>query len=259
MSNRDEYKLRLPSSAIYEIISKEGEEEIERSFQALAWSAVVAGFCISFSLLCEGFLRFYLPDDQAYTLLCKLGYSVGFLLVILGRFQLFTENTITVMLPLFERMNRRWFLRSMRIWLIVMIFNFLGTFIVALCISHGSYMSTEQMNILIDISKHATDGTFKELLVLGIPAGFLISTLVWMMPSSNGAQFWVILMVTYVIAIGGFTHIVAGSAEAFLLVLTDHISPLQCLQFLLAVALGNIIGGTGLFALMAYAQVREEI
>ncbi|MGB8557305.1 MAG: hypothetical protein WCD62_02480 [Pseudolabrys sp.] len=58
----------------------------------------------------------------------------------------------------------------------------------------------------------------------------------------------------------GFTHIVAGSMEAYLLVLAGDWAWWQMLsQFLLLVLIGNMIGGTALFALLSYAQVMEEI
>jgi formate/nitrite transporter FocA (FNT family) len=71
---------------------------------------------------------------------------------------------------------------------------------------------------------------------------------------------YVIVLMTWLIAVGGFTHIVAGSVEAFLLLVAGEWSIGVLLwQFLLPVLIGNIIGGTALFAVLSYAQVREEI
>jgi formate/nitrite transporter FocA (FNT family) len=65
---------------------------------------------------------------------------------------------------------------------------------------------------------------------------------------------------TYLIATGGFVHIIAGSMDAFLLVLNGDASWLWMLtQFTIATLLGNIVGGTALFAVIAYAQVMKEI
>ena len=65
---------------------------------------------------------------------------------------------------------------------------------------------------------------------------------------------------TYLIAIGGFTHIVAGSMEAYMLVLAGDWEWWRMIgQFVMPVLLGNIVGGTALFALISYAQVMEEI
>ena len=84
--------------------------------------------------------------------------------------------------------------------------------------------------------------------------------MVWMIPSAESAKFAVITLMTYLIAIGGFTHIVAGSMEANMLVLAGDLEWWRMLiQFFVPVLIGNIIGGTALFAAISYAQVKEEI
>lgn len=258
--NKDEdTSLRLASPTIYEIISEEGKEELNRPFHSLMWSAFVAGICISFSLIGEGIIQYYSPDAKPYFLLSNFGYTIGFLIVILGRFQLFTENTITVVLPLLEQFSLKTLQTIAALWGTVLTFNMLGTFAFALLITFFPFFSPELMTTFLDVSSHAVARDAGDIFLQAIPAGFLIAALVWMLPSANGAQFWVILLMTYLIAIGDFAHIVAGSAEAFLLVLNGQIFLLDCAMYLIAACAGNILGGTGLFALMAYAQVRKEI
>jgi formate/nitrite transporter FocA (FNT family) len=75
---------------------------------------------------------------------------------------------------------------------------------------------------------------------------------------SNG-EFWIVLALTYTIAIGEFTHVVAGAAETFLLLFAGQIGPAQAAATVGLALIGNITGGTGLFALLAYAQVRQEL
>src|SRR5438105_2922840 len=90
---------------VHEAIRLDGEEELRRSSSALAWSGLAAGLSMGFSLVGEGVLRSYLPDAPWRPVLAKFGYSLGFLIVILGRQQLFTENTLTAILPLLARRN----------------------------------------------------------------------------------------------------------------------------------------------------------
>lgn len=261
MSNQNEDlddHLRLASQTIYEIVSTEGEEELSRSLSSLGWSGLVAGLCISFSLFCEGYFRYHLPGDGDYFLIENLGYTFGFVIVIMGRLQLFTENTITVVLPLFEKRTMRNVIRMMKLWGVVLLMNFVGTFIAALLVSHFNFVKPELLAVFVDISKHAVQQDFWHLFQIAIPAGFLIACLVWMLPSSRGSEFWVIILMTYIIAIGDFAHIVAGSAEAFLLLLLGEANVMEVLSFLTAACLGNIIGGTALFALFAYNQVKNE-
>jgi len=248
---------RLTSPTIYEIVSTEGEEELARSLPSLAWSGLAAGLCITFSLFCEGYIRHHLPERNF--LLENIGYTFGFVIVIIGRFQLFTENTITVVLPLLEKRNIRNVVRTLNLWGVVLATNFIGTFIVALLITKFGMMPAEMIATFTEISMHAVDQPLIDIFKTAIPAGFLIACLVWMLPSAHGGtEFWVIIMMTYIVAIGDFAHIVAGSVEAFLLLLQGLVSLPETLGFLFAACAGNIVGGTLLFALLAYNQVKNE-
>src|SRR5690348_7492421 len=94
-----EERSALSAPIVYEIVRKEGDEEMERPATSLWWSGVAAGLSISFSLLAQSILELYLPDAPWRSLISSFGYAVGFLMVVLGRQQLFTENTITAVLP----------------------------------------------------------------------------------------------------------------------------------------------------------------
>jgi formate/nitrite transporter FocA (FNT family) len=94
----------------------------------------------------------------------------------------------------------------------------------------------------------------------GVAAGFPIAAMVWLIPGAGGAQFYVIVIMTRLISAGSFMHIVAGSMEGFMLVLGGALPwhPMIT-DFVLPVLTGNVVGGTALFALIAYAQVMKEI
>jgi formate/nitrite transporter FocA (FNT family) len=99
-----------------------------------------------------------------------------------------------------------------------------------------------------------------ETLLHGIPAGFFVAAMVWMLPNARGSEIWVIVIATYMIALGGFAHVVVGSMEAFLLVLAGEVAIVDALWgCLLPAFIGNVLGGTVLFSLLAYGQVRQEI
>jgi formate/nitrite transporter FocA (FNT family) len=250
--------LKLKSKEVYGIIAEQGKDELARPLSSLAWSGIAAGIAISFSLFCEGYLQLHLPDSDGAYLIKNLGYTIGFLIVILGHFQLFTENTITVILPLLEELCANTIRETARLWSIVLGANFIGTFAVAVFTVTLPFFDQNFLQVLIDISIHATHKDPLVTLFQAIPAGFLIAALVWMLPSSSGSEFWLIITITYVIAIGDFAHVIAGSIEVFILLLTGESSLLQGMSYLVMACVGNIIGGTGLFAFMAYAQVREE-
>ncbi len=255
-----EERVRLRPPVVYEIVRREGEEEMRRPLASLWWSGIAAGLGITASLLAEGLLHHYLPDTPYRPILENFGYCVGFLLVIIGRLQLFTENTITVVLPLFAgfSLERLWIVA--RLWIVVFLANMAGTLATAIVTVYAGTVHPEHMPALLEVSHHFADNSPLEALVYGIPAGFFIASIVWMLPSAEGSEFWVIVAFTYLIALGDFTHVVAGSAEVFLLQINGDLGMVDGIfGLILPTFVGNIIGGTCLFAVLAYGQVHEEI
>ena len=250
----------LRASHIYEIIRLEGEAELVRKSSALWWSGLAAGLSIGFSVIAEALLATYLPDEPWRPLIDNLGYSVGFLIVILGQQQLFTENTLTAVLPVIKRKKLRWLYAMLRLWLIVMTANVVGCFIFSFTIASTPLFGADVHSSIVGIGHHLMANTPFEMFVKGIAAGWLIAALVWILPSSEGAEFFVILLLTYLIALGDFTHIIAGSAEVFYLYIKGHAGLYEVVfQFFLPTLAGNVFGGTALFAALSYAQVRDEI
>jgi formate/nitrite transporter FocA (FNT family) len=252
---------RLPAKSVYSVIQSEGEQELGRPAASLFWSGLVAGISISTSVLVEGILHSSLPDADWRGLVEGLGYSVGFLIVILGRQQLFTENTITPVLPIMARFSIESLRSMLKLWAIVLVANLAGTMIAVVFADLGALLSAEQLESMRAVSREAVAGKAAgNVFLSAIPAGFYIAALVWMLPSSKGFEFWVILMVTWIIAIGDFAHVIVGSAEAFLLLVNGELGIVAAFGgYLLPALAGNIIGGTALFSALAYAQVREEI
>lgn len=255
---RERQRLRAP--LIYEVIRREGLEELERPAKSLFFSGIAAGVSLSFSVLAQGLLRDHLPDTDWRPLIEHFGYTVGFLIVILARQQLFTENTITVILPLVRSRSRARFIAVARLWSIVLVANLIGTFLAALFNSIPYVLDESTFANMMEISHHAMDKGWIEMLLKGISAGFLIAALVWLLPAAEGSEFLMIVLITYLIALGGFAHVIAGSFEAFLLVLHgDMTIGAMLIDFFVPALIGNIIGGTALFTVISYAQVAEEI
>jgi formate/nitrite transporter FocA (FNT family) len=255
-----EERLRLRPPVVYEIVRREGEEEMRRPLASLWWSGIAAGLGITASLLAEGLLHHHLPDTPYRPVLENFGYCAGFLLVIIGRLQLFTENTITVVLPLLAQFSLKRMWIGIRLWIVVFLANMVGTFFTAIVTFYAGTVNAAHMPALLEISHHFADNTPLDALVYGMPAGFFIAAIVWMLPSAEGSKFWIIVAFTYLIALGDFTHVVAGSSEVFLLQLQGDVGIAEGIfGLILPTFVGNIIGGTGLFALLAYGQVHEEI
>lgn len=251
---------RLSSKLIYEVIRRDGEEELERPTASLVWSGAAAGVLISFSVLGEAIFRGYLPESSWRYLIENLGYSFGFLLVILGRMQLFTENTITTVLPLVAERSMSCFLATLRLWSIVLGANVVGALVAAAFIAWSGVFDGVLSGAIADLSRHATGFPPLEAMLRGIPAGILVASIVWMLPGQQGGEIPLIVLFTWLIAAGDFTHIIAGSVEMWILILTGELGGWDALaRFFLPVLIGNIIGGTAVFTLLAWGQVKAEV
>ena len=244
---------------VFEFIRREGVDELRRPPSALVMSALIAGLALGFSVLGKGLFHLYLPDATWRPLVENLGYSIGFLIVIMGRMQLFTENTITAVTPFLARPNRIVFQRLMRLWGIVLFFNLLGAAVCGWIFLQFRYLNPDLYQSLLDISHHALDKPFLHLVLLGIGAGWLIAALVWMMPNANGGKITLIIVVTWLISLAEFSHVIAGTGEASLLVLAGEISFAKALfGFTLPALIGNIVGGTLIFTVLIWAQIRSD-
>lgn len=251
----------VTTAVMYGAISRAGRHELSRPFSALWWSGVAAGLAISMSVVCKGILTAMVPDAAWQPAITNWGYSVGFLLVIMGRMQLFTENTVTPILPLLAAPSLSMLRQTARLWLIVLLANMVGTFFAALLMTHGGIVPPFAMEGVLEISRHYAAVAPLDHLLWSMPAGFLIASLVWLLPRMEGAgEVLIIAIVTYMIGLGGFSHVVAGSTELFVVVLKGELSVGAALVGgILPALVGNVVGGTVIFAAIAYAQVREEI
>ncbi len=239
---------------VYEAVRQEGLHELERSNSALAWSGIAAGLVMGFSLLTEAVLQSHLPDAPWRPLITKFGYSVGFLIVVLGRQQLFTENTLTVILPLLRKPQLRLFGNVARLWLIVLACNLAGTFAMAWLLGHLDVVEPEIRQAMQNLAQASLNHSFGTLLIRGVFAGFLIAMMVWLMPFAETARVWVIILVTYVVGIAEFSHVIVGSVDAFYLVGLGQKTLLDYFAFMVPVLLGNVIGGSTIVATIAHAQ-----
>ena len=251
-----EDRLAIGANVVYETIRREGEEELHRPASALAWSALAAGLSMGFSFIAEGLLMAHLPNSPWTPLVSKAGYCVGFLIVILGRQQLFTENTLTVILPLLLRKDLATLSRVLRLWGIVLSANLAGTFLFALCLAHITLFDAHAQDALVAIGLAHFGASFVSVAVRAVFAGWLIALMVWLLPGAESAKVSIIIIITYLVGLAGFNHIIAGSTTTLFLVAMKSVSWATYFgQFFLPTLLGNIIGGVSLVAALGHAQV----
>ncbi len=246
----------IGANVVYETIRREGDAELNRSWQALAWSALAAGLSMGFSLVAEGLLVAHLPHRAWAPLISRFGYCLGFLIVVLGRQQLFTENTLTSVLPLLIRKDRKTLIAMLRLWGIVLLLNLIGTFLFALIVGRTGMFDPIVHQAFLQIGRSHLGLGFGVALWRAIFAGWLIALMVWLLPSAQTGRVPIIIIITYIIGLGSFNHIIAGSTAMFYLVVTREISPGHYFSaFFLPTVVGNIIGGVALVAALGYAQL----
>jgi len=251
-----EERVAIGANVVYEAIRREGDDELHRPAQALAWSGLAAGLSMGFSFVAEALLRAHLPDRPWRPLISRAGYSLGFLIVVLGRQQLFTENTLTGILPLLLRKEAAMLVRVGKLWGIVLLMNLLGTYFFALTIGHVAMFRPEVRASFLAIGQMHMGLSFGTVLVRAIFAGWLIALMVWLLPGAESARVAIIIIVTYVIGLGELSHVIAGSTTVLYLVVVKAASwGAYFKSFFLPTLLGNIIGGVSLVAALGHAQV----
>jgi formate/nitrite transporter FocA (FNT family) len=247
----------LSAKAVHQALLQEGETELSRTSRSLAWSGLAAGISIGLSLIAQGVLLRHLPESEWRLLLTSLGYSVGFIAVTLGRQQLFTETTLTAMLPLLHYGTG--LLNVVRLWVVVLTANLAGASIFAAASAFTTTFSPELSRAMVEIGLEQVRYPFTTAFVKGIFGGWMIALMVWLMPSAHGSRLAVIAIITWLLSAAEFTHIIAGSADVLFAVMKGEVGfGTFVVSFVIPVLLGNSIGGIVFVAALNHAQVVSD-
>ena len=266
MSKKNDQELRakrfaarseIASKTLYSIIAETGKEELLRPSSSLLYSALTAGLAMGASVLLMGAIERAVGDASWSYLAIAVGYPAGFLLIAMARMQLFTENTLTAVLPVTK--HRRW--RSvrllMRLWAIVLFGNLVGAVFIGAMLSHVT--ESDLFDAMVTASSHITHRDIVGNFIAALPAGFLIGLMAWSLPGLPYEKLGAVFIVTYLVGAGGFPHIVAGTVEATVLIVAGTWGVGDAISFIIPVLIGNTLGGAALFAGLAYGQVHEEV
>jgi formate/nitrite transporter FocA (FNT family) len=240
----------------HEAIRLEGEKELERAPSALAWSGVAGGLSMGLSLLASGVLHAGLPDTPWRSLVVALGYPVGFLVVILGSQQLYTENTLTPIVPFMAKRTGEMLRKVLTLWAIVFAANMAGTLLFAWAIAWTDLLKPETREAINMVAMESTTGSLGTILVRAVAAGWIVALLVWMLPGASTERFLAIVVMTWLLAALGLAHVIVGSAESFYLAATGVRSYGDVItSFIIPSFVGNTAGGVLLVAAINHAQV----
>jgi formate/nitrite transporter FocA (FNT family) len=254
------HQSRANAALIHETIRAEGIDELDRAAWALALSGLAAGLSMGFSLIVQGILHAVLPAGPLRELLAPLGYTVGFLLVVLGRQQLFTENTLTPVLPLLHDRSAASLRKLLRLWAIVLAANIVGAILIAAVLEKGGFMEARVWQSFLQLGREALQPDLGPMFLKAVFAGWLIALMVWLLPAAESAKPIVIIILSYIVALAHFSHIIAGSVDAAFAVWAGAASWSEfLLRFFLPTLSGNVLGGVALVAVLNYGQVAPEI
>jgi formate/nitrite transporter FocA (FNT family) len=180
------------------------------------------------------------------------------MVVILGRSQLFTENTLyPVALMLAEK---RHVLSTLRLWATVFPANILGALLFALLAVKTGALRPEYVGALTHLGVEAQSMPMSHVFWSGVVGGWIIAMVAWLVSASHSITGSVMLIwsMTFIVGLGHFAHCIATSGEMISAVLAGQLYVGQFLSWLLPATLGNITGGVLLVTLLEYGQSKLD-
>jgi formate-nitrite transporter family protein len=243
---------------IYEQVSRNARRELQRPAKALAISGIVGGLTMGLTGLSVSVIGSMLGNSALAQFVALLFYPIGFMAVILGRGQLFTENTLyPVALILAER---RHFLSTARLWAIVFPANVAGAFLFALLAARTKALQPDQLHFLVQLGAQAAAPSMRHIFWSGVVGGWMIAMVAWLVSGSHSitGSVAVIWALTFIVGVGHFAHCIATSGEILVAVLSHGVSAAGYFQWLTMATSGNIVGGVVLVTLLEYGQVKLD-
>jgi formate/nitrite transporter FocA (FNT family) len=247
---------RPTATDIYEQVSRNARHELDRSVIGLLISGLAGGITMGLTALSTSIVIALLGPTPAARFIAGLLYPIGFIAVILGRAQLFTENTLyPVALMLAER-RHGW--KTLRLWAIVLPSNVLGAFFFALLAVRTGALRPEFVAAMTHMGVEAAGVTTSHVFWSGVIGGWIIALVAWLVSGSHSITGSVMLiwLLTFVVGLGGFAHCIATSGEILAAILDHQLALSRYFAWLAPATLGNICGGVLMVTLLEYGQVK---
>jgi formate/nitrite transporter FocA (FNT family) len=248
---------------ILDQLSEHGFLQHSRPSWSLFLSALAAGLEIGFSILLMGVLYSLFENrisEPEMRILLSLSYPLGFLFVIIGREELFTEQTTIAVIPVLSRKKK--FTSLLRLWGIVLGGNLIG------CLIFSCILATLPVEMKIikpeayqHIAEQIPHYEWSSLFGSAVFAGWLMGLLAWLISSTTEtiSRILLIILVTFVIGVSGLHHCIVGSVEMFTAMLTGHnITIYHYIHFISLTVPGNIIGGAVFVAALKVSHNKKE-
>jgi formate/nitrite transporter FocA (FNT family) len=251
---------RLSAQEIHDNVLQAAEEEMERPAWDLLWSAVTAGLTIGWSFVGGAYAATLVAPEYRQAISAAV-YPLGFILVIIGRNQLFTENTLEPVIPVLANPSSKTLGKMLRLWAIVLFGNMAGAAAFGSLFARTAIVSPAVRASMVDLGQHVVSGSFGEQFYHAIFAGWLIALTAWLVAATTqtGAQIFLIWLTTAPIAALNFRHSIAGSVEAFFVASSSNATWAAAVLFIVAAVLGNVVGGVTFVAMLNHGQVSTAV
>jgi len=240
---------------IYEETRKEGERRLERPFLEVVSTALAAGFDII-----AGVVAMALVETQLQHLLGKhaahvfgsVAFGIGFVFLIVGRGELFTENFLVPLAGLDGKERNAWW-KIGELWTVSPIFNVIAGAFLAFILSVHSVLP---FGTGASIYANGTLARF----VSAVFAGALITAMTWFIEGhrSMGVRMTIAWIAGAILALGSFNHVIVITLELiFGIRFGAHVPWSFVLSNFFLAAAGNMVGGIGLVTLNRFTQARS--
>ncbi|QFU81747.1 formate/nitrite transporter family protein [Natronorubrum aibiense] len=247
---------RFSSDEIFHRIVAAADEEISTGARELFFSALAAGFAITLTFMIYASLT---DATGGAPVASALLYPLGFIYIILGDYQLYTENTLPPVALVLERLASVPALLT--VWTIVLIGNLAGGTLGAFILASTGVFSPEVMTTAVGIAEKGVATAWWDLFFKAVFAGFIVAGVVWLdyAAQDTTSRLFMIYIAFLAIPLGNLFHVVVSATEAMFLVFQGELAlATGAFEFVLPVLLGNTIGGVLLVTVVNYFQAVER-
>jgi formate/nitrite transporter FocA (FNT family)/nucleotide-binding universal stress UspA family protein len=246
---------RFSSDEVFQRIVADADHEITSGTRELFFSALAGGLAITITLLV--YASMYPRTDSS--VVAALLYPIGFIYIIIGGYQLYTENTLPPVALTLERLASVPAL--FRHWSVVAAGNFAGGAIGAVVLAYGGVFSPEAAAVAADLAVEGVYETTRwELFFKGAFAGLVVAGVVWVnfAVGDTISRLVVVYLAFLTIPLGNLFHVVVSFTESIYLMLVGDLGlVLAMTDFVIPVLLGNTLGGIVLVTVVNYYQTSE--
>jgi len=264
-ADRDEEPKPLgqESPEIVEDASKIGRKRLQRPRAGDIVTSIIGGMSVSFGVVAMAWAAasFGATDGPSLAhLVGALAYPVGFVILLVGKGELFTENFL---LPVTAVLERRGTLRQLgALWVVTLLGNLLGALVFAALISRPDVLDPAPAAVVVESARRAVDYPFWTAFAKALFAGWLMTILTWLLLAAEGLgpRLFLIWLIGTLIILGEFTHVIISGAEVFMASLLGSdvgVDDWMGGTFLPILA-GNLIGGIVFVTLLHYVQAQHE-